>query len=247
MTAAHEGTATRLEGPGRAVRITVAALGLLAAFAGIEHAVGEIRQGAVAPPAWVFESWPGTPAFAALDGEPAMTVVPILLVTGILAVAVSLAVGGWAVGYAGGHGTAHHLVLLAVLLLLVGGGFGPPLVAMLAALLAIRAGGRNPRRLGHDTRKPLTDFLARSWPWALVLTVTSFLALVPGVPLLYVAAGVDSAVLVSAIMVSAFTSTAVTLVAAPRRDLYHLAGRGRSSAGVPGRPPRRTRSTPPGT
>jgi hypothetical protein len=227
MTAAHGGTATRLDGPGRAVRITVAALGLVAAFAGIEHGVGEIRQGPVAPPAWVFESWPGTPAFAALDGEPAMTVVPNLLVTGILAVAVSLSVGGWAVGYAGGRGTAHHLVILAVLLLLVGGGFGPPLVTVLAALLAIRAGGRNARRLGPDTRNPLTDFLARSWPWSLVLTVAFFLALVPGVPLLY-AAGVDSAVLVAAITVSAFTSTAVTLLAAPRHDLYYPADRGTS-------------------
>jgi hypothetical protein len=41
--------------------------GALAAFTGIEHGLGEISQGSVAPPAVVFQSWPHVSAFDPLS------------------------------------------------------------------------------------------------------------------------------------------------------------------------------------
>jgi hypothetical protein len=54
-------------------------------LAGIEHGVGEIVQGNRAPAGTMIESWPDSAPFEIVGGEPAMTIVPNLLLTGILA------------------------------------------------------------------------------------------------------------------------------------------------------------------
>ena len=74
-----------------ATRTVVATFGLVLSMAGLEHGIGEILEGPVAPPDLVFRSWPDTPAFEILGGEPALTIVPNLLVTGVLTVVVSAA------------------------------------------------------------------------------------------------------------------------------------------------------------
>src|SRR6266511_487450 len=73
-----------------ATRLTVSTIGALIALAGVEHGIGEILQGDVAPAGTIIESWPGSEPFRVLAGEPAMTVVPNLLATGVLAVLSSL-------------------------------------------------------------------------------------------------------------------------------------------------------------
>jgi hypothetical protein len=82
--------------PDRATRVAVAAVGLLAALAGIEHGIGEILQGWVAPSSVVFESWPDTAGFEILSGEPATSLIPNLALSGLLTVVVAIAVGVWA-------------------------------------------------------------------------------------------------------------------------------------------------------
>ena len=47
-------------------------------------------QGNVAPEGIMILSWPDSEVFAILAGEPAMTIVPNLLITGILAILFSL-------------------------------------------------------------------------------------------------------------------------------------------------------------
>lgn len=71
------------------------------------------------------ESWPHSEAFDLLGGEPAMTVVPNLLVTGVFAILVSLVFIGWATVFVQRERGGPILILLSVLMLLVGGGFGP--------------------------------------------------------------------------------------------------------------------------
>jgi len=93
----HQATPDRTRKPAvhqgiRATRIVVATLGVLVGLAGIEHGVGEILQGSVRPQGLAIQSWAHSQAFQILGGEPAMTVIPNLLVTGVLAVIVALAV-----------------------------------------------------------------------------------------------------------------------------------------------------------
>lgn len=70
-------------------RLLVSLLGLVVGLAGIEHGVGEILQGSVSPAGLMFPSWPEAELMKVFNGEPAMSVIPNFLVSGILTVLVS--------------------------------------------------------------------------------------------------------------------------------------------------------------
>ncbi|WP_345207498.1 hypothetical protein [Fodinibacter luteus] len=193
-------------------------MGLLCAAVGVEHGLGAIEQGTEAPPGLVFRSWPDAAAFDALGGEPALTLVPNLLVTGVLAVLISVAIGAWTIW------GAHHprwgagLVALSVLQLICGGGFGPPIIGLVAGLLATR--------VDHTWATPggrATNLAARLWPWPLVLAVASFLMLVPGFQFLFAVSGPVSPELVGPVTLAAFASTALAVFSARSSD--RVAGR----------------------
>ncbi|HEX9118128.1 MAG TPA: hypothetical protein VGA61_18835, partial [Anaerolineae bacterium] len=63
-----------------ATRVTVSTFGGLVALAGLEHGIGEALQGNVAPARIFISSWAGPGPFDALGGEPALTIVPNLLI-----------------------------------------------------------------------------------------------------------------------------------------------------------------------
>ena len=83
----------------KATRIVASTFGVLAGLAGIEHGIGEILQGNITPASMMIASWPDAALFRILAGEPAMTLVPNLLVTGVLASVVSLVLLIWAVAF----------------------------------------------------------------------------------------------------------------------------------------------------
>jgi hypothetical protein len=87
--------------PCRATRVVVGALGALVGLARVEHGVGEVLQGRGRPAALVIQSWPAAAGFEILSGEPAMTVVSDLLVTGVLAIAIGLTVAVWSIWFVG--------------------------------------------------------------------------------------------------------------------------------------------------
>jgi hypothetical protein len=102
-----------------------------------------------------------------LAGEPALTVVPNLAFSGILAVLMSLLVAAWAsVAVRRRHGGL-VLVGLCGVLLVVRGGFGPPLLGAVLGLTLTLA----QRRASRSTRDAR---LARWWPWLLLLATASF-------------------------------------------------------------------------
>jgi len=161
-----------------AIRIVVSAFGVLAALAGIEHGVGAFLQGGVAPLSLVIESWPDTAGFELVSGEPAMTLIPNLAVSGVVAILVALAVGIWAVWYIDRPRGGLVLIGLSVLLFLAGGGFGPPLIGVIAGVTATRIG-----RSGREQPGPVRAALARLWPWLLGAALVGYLSLVPGMVL----------------------------------------------------------------
>jgi hypothetical protein len=196
-----------------ATRIVVSTFGAVVAFAGIEHGVGEILQGPVAPAGLAIESWPDVKAFEILGGEPAMTVVPNLLVTGVLAVIVALALGVWSVKFVERRHGGLVLIGLSVLLLLVGGGFGPPLMGIILGVAATRIGAPSRRPPGSVARA-----VARLWPWALGAGVLGYLGLVPGVVLLSWFFGVSDSNLVLGLIAVSFAALLVAPVAARAHD-----------------------------
>lgn len=149
-----------------ALRITASVFGTYAGVLGLEHGYFETLQGNVVPA--------GTRIRASLaelpfpfGHEPAMTIVPNFLVTGILAMIVGLLIIVWAVVFVHQKNGARVLSLLSVILILVGGGFGP-ITLLITASVASGWIGKPLTRWRLRLSSNLTRILAKAWPSCLI-------------------------------------------------------------------------------
>jgi hypothetical protein len=143
-------------------------LGIVAGIAGFEHGYFAFIQGNNAIPNLVFASWgpPCIPEEIWHACEPAISIVPNFLITGILAMLLSLALIVWTVWFVKRRHSGWVQIVLAVLLLLFGGGFFPPIIAFV--------GGLAGTQIYRPILKPpsrLIRFAAKLWPWSLVIFV----------------------------------------------------------------------------
>ena len=161
-----------------AARIMSSVFGFLIGLGGITHGVGEMLQGNVIPSGIVINSWTQGPIATNMGGEPAMTIVPNLRVTGLLTIIFSLATIVWSVGFVQRKYGGLVLILLSIAMLLVGAGFAPPIIGILAGVagLGIHArtwwGKRLPSHIQH--------FLAQAWPWVFGICLINGVFLVVG-------------------------------------------------------------------
>lgn len=161
-----------------ATRVYAATFGAIMALAGIEHGVGEILQGNVAPDGIMILSWPEAEFFRSLGGEPAMTVIPNLLLTGILAVLVSVALLIWSVRFVHRKNGGLIMILLSSAMLLVGGGIFPPVFGMLIGIVATRIHSPLSWWRAH-LPGGLQQFLAKLWPWSYSAGILAWPAVFP--------------------------------------------------------------------
>ena len=203
-------------GPGAqdpATTTSVTVVGLLVAMAAAEHGVGEIVQRPRLDEGPFIESWPHAAVFEQLAGEPAMTLLPDPVVTGVATVLLSVLFAWVSVRNGTRRRAGAHLMVLSAGLLLCGGGLAPPLMgALLAATwyTGRRAHGPGPGRLRRH--------LAQRWRAALVVATASYLGLFPGTVLLHWWYGVDSAALVTILGLAAFAGLFVALTGAVAAD-----------------------------
>lgn len=172
-----------------ALRVTVSTFGGLTGLIGMEHGIGEMLQGSTAPEGLMILSWPNAEFFRVLGGEPAMTVIPNMLVSGILATIVSLIYAVWAVFLVQRRHSSAVMMGLSALMLLVGGGIFPP---VLAFLTGAAAAGINAPADAKGTSTRLHRFFHAVWPWAYGASLLSWLAMFPGVPVLSSVFGVEN-------------------------------------------------------
>ena len=144
-----------------------------------------------------------------------MTLIPDLRVAGLVTIFTSLLLGRWAVRARERRADGWLLLGLSTLLLLVGGGFGPPLMGLVLGFGLLRT-ARTP--LSSRSQGKLARALASRWRGLLVLTVGSFLALVPSVVVLSWWTGGDSLSFTPLLPLVAFTSLLLTLAAAATND-----------------------------
>ncbi len=204
--------------PRNATTITATVFGIIVGLAGFEHAIGELSQGDASLPGPVFASWPDSPAFAIVSGEPALSLLPTYLASGLASLLVSLLVLAWAIGLAGVRRGGIALLALSIALLLVGGGFGPPLVGIIVGLADLK----NHSRFGFVRRfsgAPAFRALSSSWERVLRVGILAWLLVMPGLPLFgqfFGAAGHDA--IVYAVIFFAFAMLFFSILAAYARD-----------------------------
>ena len=96
-----------------------------------------------------------------------MTLLPNLLVAGILTVLMGLLIIFWSVAFLQRKNGGSLLILLSVVMLLVEGGFFPPLIGIAGGI----AGARINKPVGKKPAGGLAHFASRLWPWPLVILV----------------------------------------------------------------------------
>ncbi len=150
----------------KATKTVATWFGVAAGIAGLEHGYFEILQGNTKPEGLMIFSMgpPCDPEAIWNRCEPAMTVIPDFLLTGILAVILSLAILAWSLRFLQRKHGGRILILLSVALLLFGGGLFPPLIGLIGG-----AAGTKINRPLSGKPGSLTRFAAKLWPWPLVL------------------------------------------------------------------------------
>lgn len=195
-------------------RTFVAVMGTWMGLAGIEHGAGELLQSPGVPTGWMIQSWPDSAFFRVFNGEPALTILPDMRLTGILAAGFSLLFILWAIRFAPRPNGGLMMILLCLPMLLFGAGIFPPI---LGALIGLAAAGLN----RPVSSAPLTGFsrgLARAWPWIFAGCCAAWLALLPGIAALDYFFGVDQVGLTLAIIAAAFIFLPLSYWSAAQRD-----------------------------
>jgi hypothetical protein len=140
--------------------------GVSAGIAGLEHGYFETLQGSTRPASLMFASWgpPCVPEKIWHACEPAMSILPNFLITGLLAMLLSLAIMAWSAWLIQRKQGGLGLILLSIALLLFGGGFFPPIIGLVGGVAGMQIHKPMTGQPGSVTR-----FAAKLWPWPLVI------------------------------------------------------------------------------
>jgi hypothetical protein len=158
----------------RATRIFASTLGILVGLAGVEHGILEVLQGNVRPNGIMVDAIGPEQRLWELATETVLTIIPSMLISGILSIILGTLVTIWAYKYVDRKHGAGVLLLLSVALFLVGGGFAPIFFTILAFVAATQID--KPLRFWRlRTPAILRNLIAKLWPWTLIISVVSFL------------------------------------------------------------------------
>ena len=150
-------------------------------------------------------------------GEPAMTIVPTYLVTGLLAIFFSSAFLVLLVRRGLDTKAIPILFALLVLMLLMGGGFGPPILGTVAILIAFKRNA--PLKTWSKLPSKLHRVFGKLWSWSFGLCLTGWLMLFPGAALIVFFTGMDDALLMLIPILIALTFIPITLLLGFSRDV----------------------------
>jgi hypothetical protein len=158
----------------KATKITATWFGIAAGGASIEHGIFEILQGVARPdsrPAGLMIASMGPPCVPEKiwnSCEPAMTIIPNFLITGILAVIIGLAVLIWSIFFIQRKHGGTVLMLLSIAMLLLGGGIFPPLIGLIGGAAGIKIN----KPLTRKQPGSMLRVSAALWPWPLIIFLT---------------------------------------------------------------------------
>ena len=206
-----------------ATRALVSTLGTIMGLGGIEHGIGEVLQGNTVTSGLIFPSWPNSVFFRIVGGEPAMSVIPNYLVTGILAIIFSLVFTVWATMLIDRKKGSLVLIFLSIIMLLLGGGIFPPIIGILLGILGTRINA--PLTWWHSHLSVgFRHFLENLWPWSFTVCIISWLSLFPGMSVFDYLFGINNSNLAYITMLCAFGLLLLTVFAGFAKDAQQQAG-----------------------
>jgi hypothetical protein len=206
-----------------ATRTLVSTLGAIMGLGGIEHGIGEVLQGNTVPCGLIFPSWPDSAFFRIVGGEPAMSIVPNFLITGILTILFSLVFTVWVTMFIDRKKGGLVLVLLSIVMLLVGGGIFPPIIGILIGILGTRI--NTPLTWWHSHLPvSLLYFLGKLWPWSFTLCIISWLSLFPGMSIFDYFFGINDSNLTYIALLCAFGLLLLTVFTGFTKDAQQQTG-----------------------
>lgn len=203
-----------------AARLIATVFGVLSAIGGITHGVGEILQGNTVPDGIIIYSWIHEPMFTNMGGEPAMTIIPNLLATGVLTILVSMIMIVWSIAYVQKERGGTVLLLLSVCLLLVGGGFGPPIIGVFAGIAGRGINAQYPWWSKRLTGNSL-NILSKVWPLIFIVCTATTLFLVVGSLILVFLFNVDGQDLFSNIFFLVIVTSILTVILGVAFDIQN--------------------------
>jgi hypothetical protein len=152
-----------------------------------------------------------------MAGEPAMTVVPNYLVTGLLAILFSGAFLVVSVKSFVDKKAIAVLFAVLILMLLTGAGFGPPILGAIAVLIAYKID--SPLKTWSKLPSSLHRVLGKLWPWSFGLCLIGWLMMFPGAALIAFFTGLDHPLLMVMPILMAFVLVPITLLLGFSRDI----------------------------
>jgi len=169
-----------------ATRIIAATLGAIVGLAGMEHGFFELLQGNATTNGLVIDAIGPVQKLWSGATEPAFTLIPNFLASGIFAMIVGFLVTIWAVAFVKRRYGALILLFLSILLFLVGGGSPPIFLGIIASAVATRI--NKPLTWWHaHLSVNVRGFLAKLWPWSIIAFTLMFwfsvLIAITGLPL----------------------------------------------------------------
>ena len=201
----------------KATTILSLTLGILAGIMGIEHGLGEVLEGYRPTDSIFILSWPDSAFFEIMSGEPAMTIIPNYLVTGLLATFFSCVFLIVFIKPSLDRNTNIVLFALLILMLLTGGGFGPPILGIIAVLIALKK--NSPFKTWRKLPLRFHSVLSMLWPWSFSICLLGWLMLFPGAALIVFFTGMDNALLMIIPILISFAFIPMTLILGFSRDI----------------------------
>lgn len=200
-----------------AARVTATLFGVLAGIGGMTHGVGEVLQGNVAPEGIAINSWTQGPIATNMGGEPGITLVPNLFVTGLLTIFAAIAMVAWATLFVERKHGGRIVIALSVFMLLVGGGIGPPIIGILAGVAGTWI---DTPLTGWRSRLPanVARVLGSLWPWLFAVAAASGSFLVVGSLILVFFFDLDNAGLFLSFFYLTVLTLLLTVLTAPLFD-----------------------------
>ena len=192
----------------KAARLIASVMGALGGLGAMVHGVGEVLQGDTTASSIFIQSWAQGPIATYMDGDPAITLISNMLISGCLVLIFSFVTIIYAGVYIRYNRDGLVLIFLAIIMLLVGGGVGPPVLTLLAGLAGLGINAAYAWWRSHVSGHILA-ILAAAWPWIFAVCVLNGIFLLVG----HVIAAYFFAPVASNIFLNSFFFGVLTIIA----------------------------------